>query len=405
MAARASYPRCYFDMQVGNTAASQTLKKPRVVMELYDDTCPLTVANFLALCKGDQTSKVSGKPLAYKGSMFHRVIKGFMIQGGDFTKGDGTGGESIYGDRFNDEDFTRLHERSGLLSMANAGPNTNGSQFFITTAATPHLNGKHVVFGRVIKGMSVVRAIEDCEKGESDKPVQDIVIADCGVLAEGEDDGVAVPVDGDALPDYPEDNDLVAEDHPAEYVAFSTQIKAAGNILLKQALAMADPVSASGLFSQAVEKYKKSVRYLEAVNPSPEDAAELTHDAKIEFFFVESVITVQYVAYTKLADWPNAQRSSERILSIAETLAVYTAKHSTAPLTVTPADQSKALFRIGQAMLKQSEFEKGLATLERAQSLVSGASDGMITKLIAEAHRFIRDRDAKEKRMYQKMFE
>ncbi|KAG9398298.1 hypothetical protein AC1031_014887 [Aphanomyces cochlioides] len=145
----------------------------------------MTSENFRALCTGEKgLGTTTHKPLSYKGSIFHRIIDGFMCQGGDFSNRNGTGGESIYGAKFKDENFLHRHTRAGLLSMANAGPNTNGSQFFITLAPTKHLDGKHVVFGEVIKGMDVVYAMEAVPKGRNDKPTHDVVIADCGVLEE-----------------------------------------------------------------------------------------------------------------------------------------------------------------------------------------------------------------------------
>jgi len=166
---------CFFDIAIGDN------EPKRIEFELFSKVVPKTAKNFATLCLGTQKDS-SGTLLSYKGSTFHRVIKDFMIQGGDFTQHDGTGGKSIYGNRFDDENFTYTHDEPFLLSSANAGPNTNGSQFFITTQKTPHLDGKHVVFGRVIEGQDFVNEIENVEKGKADKPKIDVTIVDCGVL-------------------------------------------------------------------------------------------------------------------------------------------------------------------------------------------------------------------------------
>ncbi|KAG8908493.1 hypothetical protein FRB99_005851 [Tulasnella sp. 403] len=170
-------PRTFFDISIAQEPAG------RIVFELFNDIVPKTCENFRALCTGELgTSKISDVPLHYRGSTFHRLIAQFMIQGGDFTRGNGKGGESIYGDPFEDEDLSREVDAEGLLVMANKGPDTNGSQWFITLRPCPHLNGKHVVFGRVVSGYELAVRISKLPVDGKDRPLQPVVISHCGEL-------------------------------------------------------------------------------------------------------------------------------------------------------------------------------------------------------------------------------
>ncbi|XP_076433522.1 NK-tumor recognition protein isoform X3 [Peromyscus maniculatus bairdii] len=171
-------PQCHFDIEINREPVG------RIMFQLFSDICPKTCKNFLCLCSGEKgLGKTTGKKLCYKGSTFHRVVKNFMIQGGDFSEGNGKGGESIYGGYFKDENFILKHDRAFLLSMANRGKHTNGSQFFITTKPAPHLDGVHVVFGLVISGFEVIEQIENLKTDAASRPYADVRVIDCGVLA------------------------------------------------------------------------------------------------------------------------------------------------------------------------------------------------------------------------------
>ncbi|KAI1761652.1 putative U-snRNP-associated cyclophilin [Hypoxylon sp. FL1150] len=171
-------PLVFFDITIGGEPLG------RVTFELFKDVVPRTAENFRQFCTGESKNS-RGQSQGYKGCKFHRIISNFMIQGGDFINGDGTGSTCIYGTKsFADENFDMKHTQKGLLSMANSGPNSNGSQFFITTVPTPHLDGKHVVFGKVVDGIDVIEKMEKTKTGRRgrDIPDMDVVVAQCGEM-------------------------------------------------------------------------------------------------------------------------------------------------------------------------------------------------------------------------------
>lgn len=221
-------PKVFFDIRIGNEPVK------RVTFELYKDVTPKTAENFRALCTGEKGKGKQGKNLHFKGCGFHRIIPGFMLQGGDFTRGNGTGGESIYGAKFRDENFKRKHDKPGLLSMANSGPNTNGSQFFITTVPTPHLNGKHCVFGRVIEGLDIVKLVEK-QGTSSGKPKMKVSIADCGELKKEDKKKSEKRKAEDGLASVPAEKKIATGDVDKSLVFFSITIGGhrAGKIVIK----------------------------------------------------------------------------------------------------------------------------------------------------------------------------
>eukprot|EP00835_Amoeboradix_gromovi_P006593 NODE_807_length_4058_cov_0.317252.p1 type:complete len:375 gc:universal NODE_807_length_4058_cov_0.317252:1936-3060(+) len=365
--------KCFFDIKIADKLQG------RILMELYNDVAPKTCENFRALCTGEKSTE--SERLHYKGSCFHRVIKQFMIQGGDFTMGNGTGGKSIYGEKFEDESFEKSHSKPFLLSMANAGKDTNGSQFFITTAATPHLDNKHVVFGEVLKGKNVVRKIENTEKGENDKPIHDVIIVDCGVIEPGQDDGCSQFIDAkDPLEEFPEDH----KDYPFSNVTvpfqFSAELKNLGNEYFKESK-----------FDIAVEKYQKALSYLqECENEHFDDPSNLEFKKSVLALKVSLMLNCSLM-YNKLSNARQAVSYAEKAASVIENNSVLENR-----------DLAKCKFRKAQGYLKMNQFEEALELLKSASKLEP--NDSGILKELKSCHVKIKEKNEKEKAIYSKMF-
>ncbi|KAH6690596.1 41 kDa peptidyl-prolyl cis-trans isomerase [Plectosphaerella plurivora] len=374
---KAARSRVFFDIAVGGKPIG------RISMELYNDLVPKTAENFRALCTGEKGLGKAGKPLHYKGSIFHRVIKQFMIQGGDFTEGNGTGGESIYGQKFADEAFPKKHEKPFLLSMANAGPDTNGSQFFITTVPTPHLDNKHVVFGEVLNGKSVVRQIENLPTQSGDKPNKEVSIVDCGVL-EGDAalaaDTKAPDSTGDAYEDYPED--CATPPTVKEVLEIATACKDFGNRAFK-----------TGDASLAITKYQKGLRYLNEepdLDSLPDAEKEVLQNELSALRF--TLNNNSALANIKLEAWDDAVHAAEGALAVADK------KDS----KVKDTDRAKALYRRGFANVRLKDEESALKDLETAHKLVPG--DAAIINELNAVKQKATARAAKEKAAYKKFF-
>lgn len=360
----------YFDVTANNEP------KGRIVFKLYDDIVPKTTENFRALCTGEKGESSLGHKLHYKGSTFHRVIKNFMCQGGDFTNGDGTGGESIYGEKFEDENFQLNHDKPFLLSMANAGPGTNGSQFFITTVPTPHLNGKHVVFGEVIQGKSVVRQLERCEKGANDRPKEDWVIADCGELPkdyEPEQSTVADDGTGDIYEAVLADDDKVDVSKPETVFEAVKFLKDLGTKLLKE-----------GRCDKAYEKYIKGTEYLADFFPDDmsEEHIQEKNSLNISLFLNASL------AAAKDKKGKNAVSAAEQALHFEG---------------ITDALLAKAWYRKGQGYLLCKDEDSAKAAFETANHLVP--NDAAVIKGLEEVKYLAKQRKEKQKKLMSKMFQ
>ena len=361
----------YFDVSVGEH------DKGRIVFELYNDVVPITAENFRCLCTGEKGVGKSGKKLSYQGSIFHRVIKSFMIQGGDFTAFNGTGGESIYGEKFDDENFKDKHDKPFLLSMANSGPGTNGSQFFVTTVPTPHLDGKHVVFGQVINGKNIVREIENLPT-QSDKPNQDVVVTACGQL-EGDAYNSAVDkapdATGDPYEDFPDDQgtNMSAE----EYFKIASEVKDFGNKAFK-----------AGDVETGIEKYQKGLRYL---NESPIDSSSESTE------FKDKVDALKFTLNNNSAMLANKGKR----FSDAQKWA--TAAISSANANTKDTDKAKAYFRRGQARVGLKDLEDAVKDFEEASKLAP--SDSMITNELNRTKTAVKEAEKKEKAAFKRFFD
>ncbi|PKI44476.1 peptidyl-prolyl cis-trans isomerase CYP40-like [Punica granatum] len=358
-------PRCYLDISIGGELEG------RMVVELYNDVVPKTAENFRALCTGEKgIGPNTGVPLHYKGVRFHRVIKGFIVQGGDISAGNGNGGESIYGLKFEDENFELKHERKGMLSMANSGPDTNGSQFFITATRTSHLDGKHVVFGRVIKGLGVVRSIEQVTTDDDDSPVPDVMIADCGEIPHGQDYGITnFFKDGDTYPDWPIDLD----ESPSELSWWMTSVdsvKGFGNENYKKQE-----------YKMALRKYKKALRYLD-ICWEKDGIDEVKYAALRKT--KSQIFTNIAACKLKLGDYKGALLETGFVICGGDNIA-------------------KALFRQGQAYMALNDIDSAIESFSKA--LVLEPNDGGIKKELAAAKKKVFERSENEKRAYRKLFQ
>ncbi|KAG6383299.1 hypothetical protein SASPL_156954 [Salvia splendens] len=331
-------PRCFLDISIGGELEG------RMVVELYKDVVPKTAENFRALCTGERgLASVTGVPLHYKfcegllnllarlfdlcmrfraipklqGLRLSRIIRGFMVQGGAISDENGSVGECIYGTKFDDENFELKHTRKGMLSMANNGPNTNGSQFSILTTQAPHLDGKCVVFGKLIKGFGVLRAVEYQAVVDDYCSTADVVIIDCGEIPEGEDDGtIDFFKDGDLYPDSPMDLDAKPDRYSWVLSAIES-IKVIGNEHYKEKN-----------YKMAIRKYRKAIKYQDLCWEMPDldqEQSELLRKIKSQ------ILTNSSMCKMKLGDLDGALLDAE--YAIRET-----------------KDYAKAFFRQGQVV-------------------------------------------------------
>ncbi|XP_046402904.1 peptidyl-prolyl cis-trans isomerase D-like [Ischnura elegans] len=356
-------PLVYLDIMIGDEKAG------RIVLELFKNVLPKTVENFRCLCTGEKGIGIMGRPLHYKGSVFHKAITQFIIQGGDIINFDGTGGESIYGTMFEDENFDLRHTTGGMLSMANAGPDSNSSQFFITIGPCPHLDGRNVVFGQVRKGMGIVREIGNLET-DNDFPIVKCMIYDCGELDPKCDLGVGeCDITQDCFPPWPEDLDTNICDMDTELVFdIIDKIKSSGNHYFTDKN-----------YVDAGRKYKKALRYLNSFYSLNLSKSNLK---RADEMFDTCMLNLSAVKLRL--------NQNKEVVELCDKVLARDCK------------SAKALYRRGQALFRLNEYELALKDLKAALKILPNDKD-IITEVntVKKAHQSYLEF---EKFQYQKMF-
>ncbi|XP_043515061.1 peptidyl-prolyl cis-trans isomerase D-like isoform X1 [Frieseomelitta varia] len=363
---------CEYNPIVFLDIAIESEKVGRIVIELFKDIVPRTAENFRALCTGEKGIGINGKKLHYKGSIFHKVLSQFMIQGGDIINFDGTSGESIYGTHFEDENFKLSHSSEGLLSMVNEGyPNSNSSQFIITISAVTHLDNTNVVFGKVLKGMGVILEVSQVQTVK-DVPMKKIHIIDCGELKH-ENWGMEENDDTeDVFTPWPEDWDYSKDIERLNYkyiMDVIKRIKDSGNCYFSRKN-----------YVDAGRKYKKALRYYKWMIRTV-DVSESSN---------ESMLNIKATLLLNLAAVKLKQKSYREALKLCSEVLQIDKKNS------------KALFRRSQAYMGLNEYDLGLADLKQA-SLKSPNNKDILLE-IDKVKRVINSYLAIEKASYQKMF-
>ncbi|XP_075162303.1 cyclophilin 40 [Haematobia irritans] len=334
-------PIVFLDISIDNEFAG------RMIIELRKDVVPKTAENFRALCTGEKGIGKLGKPLHYKGIHFHKITRVYVAQSGDVVNNDGTGGESIYGPVFEDENFTLEHSDEGVVSMANFGqPNTNSSQFFITSMACDNLNGQNVVVGKVLRGLGIMGEM-DQNTSDDGVPTTEIVIVDCGEIQPGQDWGIKDQDEtNECLPPYPQDwEDKFKEFTSDELVEILTKIRNAGNYFF-----------AKQQYYKARQKYRKANRYYNMLHKRYE-WQELQHLKcsdedlkKLDSFSVLNNLNMAAVEI-KLNNYTNALYSCREALRLDPKC-------------------GKAHYRLGQSQIALKNYEDAIINLKKAHDLI-----------------------------------